>query len=189
ASAPRTTLATFLALAPLSSPNNNQPQKMPTSELEFQSGKAMASPTSRMANTVSVFATAHNIPAMMAVGMRWRFWRRSENTLRVPLTSVGSDQRAVNTPATMHREIAKGERPVLTSLVGASAAPSHTPAPRPHSTPSPCMERNCFTVLVAFIFSFPGARRSMQRDQKGEADGEDDDGNEEVSVSENGAKF
>ena len=32
---------------------------MPTRELVFQSGKAMARPTSRMAKTVSVLATAH----------------------------------------------------------------------------------------------------------------------------------
>src|SRR4051812_43933662 len=175
ARAPRTTLAMLRALAPLSSPNNNQPQKMPTSELVFQSGKAMARPTSRMANTVSVLATAHNMPAMMAVGMRWRLAARSEKTLRVPLTSVGRDQRAVKTPATMHSEIAKGERPVLTSLVGASAAPSHTPAPRPHSTPRPCMDRNCFVAVVAFIF-FSGGRGSMQSDKKGEAAGEDGNG-------------
>src|SRR3954464_54923 len=190
ASAPRTTLATLRALAPRSSPNNSQPQKMPTRELVFQSGKAMARPTSRMAKTVRVLATAHSMPAMMAVGMRWRLAARSEKTLRVPLTRVGSDQRAVKTPATMQREMAKGERPVVTSLVGAWAAPSHTPAPRPHRTPKPCIERNCFPVVVAFIFSFLcGVEVSMQRDQKGEADGEDCEGDEEVSVGEDGAKF
>ena len=135
-------------------PNNNQPQKMPTSELVFQSGKAMARPTSRMAKTVRVLATAHSIPARIAMGMRWRLLARSAKTLRVPLSSVGRVQRAVKTPATMQSEMAKGDRPVLTSLVGASAAPSHTPAARPQSTPRPCIDRNCFAGVVALIFSF-----------------------------------
>ena len=44
-------------------------------------------------------------------------------------------QRAVKTPATMASEMAKGDRPELTSLVGASAAPSQTPAARAQATP------------------------------------------------------
>ena len=73
----------------------------------------------------------------MATGMRCLLRARSANTDRVPFSSVGIDQRAVNTPATMHSEIAKGESPELTSFVGASAAPSQTPAASPHSTPMP----------------------------------------------------
>jgi len=44
----------------------------------------------------------------------------------------------LNTPATIQSEIATGEKPAFTSFVGASAAPSHIPAVKPHSTPSLC---------------------------------------------------
>src|ERR1035437_7775213 len=148
ANAPTTTLATFLPLAPLSSPNSTRPHRMPTSELAFHSGKAMVSPTSRMAKTVSVLATAHSIPARIAVSSRCRFLLRSANTDCVPLSSVGTVQRAVNTPATLHSEIAYGDRPELTSLVGASAAPSHTPAASPHATPIPWPAPDRILALV-----------------------------------------
>ena len=46
----------------------------------------------------------------------------------------------------MHSETANGEKPALTSLVGASAAPSHTPAARPQITPSPWSERPAAAV-------------------------------------------
>src|SRR5579884_1721342 len=138
ATAPINTLATVDRLAPRSSPNRSHPQKIPTSELAFHNGKAIAKPTSRIANTVKVLATAQRAPASNAHTIRCFFRIRSATTYRVPLSSVGKVQRAVNTPATIHREIANGERPVLTSLVGASAAPSHTPAPSPQRTPSPC---------------------------------------------------
>jgi len=65
---------------------------------------------------------------------------RSAKTYREPLSRVGIVQRAVKTPATMHSEIANGDRPELTSLVGASAAPSHTPAANPQATPRPCLD-------------------------------------------------
>ena len=45
------------------------------------------------------------------------------------------------------------------SLVGASAAPSHTPAPSPQSTPRPCIDRNCFcaeVLTLIFLFFGPG---------------------------------
>jgi hypothetical protein len=41
----------------------------------------------------------------------------------------------------MHSETAKGEKPALTSFVGASAVPSQTPAARPQITPKPWSER------------------------------------------------
>lgn len=69
------------------------------------------------------------------MGMRWRLRLRSAKTAEVPLRRVGRVQRAVKTPATMAREMAKGDRPELTSLVGASAAPSQTPAARAQATP------------------------------------------------------
>ncbi len=106
ATVPSTTLMTFAALAPFNSPNSSRPHRMPISELVFHNGNAIASPTSRMANTVSVLATAHSIPARIANGINCRFCPRSRNTARVPLSSVGTLQRAVNTPATMHNEIA-----------------------------------------------------------------------------------
>src|SRR6185312_3796230 len=147
ATAPIKTLATVERLAPRSSPNRSQPQKIPTRELAFHNGKAIARPTSRIANTVSVFATAQRAPASSAQTIRCFLRIRSAITYRVPLSRVGRVQRAVNTPATMHRETAKGERPVLTSLVGASAAPSHTPAPRPQRTPKPCKPAVCLEVV------------------------------------------
>ena len=60
----------------------------------------------------------------------------------IPFSAMGTVQRATNTPATMPSEIIKGEKPSVTSLVGASAAPSHAPAASPHITPSLCRERD-----------------------------------------------
>src|ERR1039457_1433690 len=54
---------------------------------------------------------------------------------------MGTVQRATNTPATMPTEMMKGENPAVTSLVGASAAPSQAPAPKPQETPSQCSVR------------------------------------------------
>jgi len=70
----------------------------------------------------------------------------------------------------MQREMAYGERPELTSLVGASAAPSQTPAARPHRTPMPCVEVKSRTrdgrdaVRVAeMMASFVAQRSEMSR--------------------------
>src|SRR5258708_5251610 len=52
--------------------------------------------------------------------------------------SAGTLQRARKTPTTMMSEITSGERPMETSLVGASAAPSHAPAVNPDRIPSSC---------------------------------------------------
>jgi hypothetical protein len=52
--------------------------------------------------------------------------------------AVGSVHRATNTPAIMVREIRKGESPVVTSFVGASAAASQVPAATPQITPRTC---------------------------------------------------
>jgi hypothetical protein len=38
----------------------------------------------------------------------------------------------------MASEIKKGDSPAITSFVGASAAPSHAPAAKPHMTPNTC---------------------------------------------------
>jgi hypothetical protein len=49
-------------------------------EFVFQSGKAVARPTSRMAKTVSVLATAHRPPARIAQRMRCFLAIRSVKT-------------------------------------------------------------------------------------------------------------
>ena len=46
----------------------------------FHKGNAMDSPTLRMAKTVSVFATAHSMPATMPQTMRCGFSRKSAHT-------------------------------------------------------------------------------------------------------------
>src|ERR1700677_3612741 len=143
---PHTTLAIFFACAPCSSRNSSLPHSRPTSALVFHKGNAVASPTSRIANTVSVFATAHSAPARIAQTTRCFLQKRSAKTYVVPLSRVGNVQRAVKTPATMHSETANGERPALTNLVGASAAPSQTPAARPQITPRPCSDRPAFVA-------------------------------------------
>jgi hypothetical protein len=54
----------------------------------------------------------------------------------------------------MHNEIAKGEKPALTNLAGASAAPNQTPAERPQITPIPWSEpdrRWTSTALLAML--------------------------------------
>src|SRR5262250_1514606 len=103
---------------------------MPRRLLEFQSGKAMLRPMSRIAKTVSVLATAQ----MMRCGAR----RTSARTEEVPRMSAGRLQRARKTPMTMMSEMAMGEMPMETSLVGASAAPSQAPAAKPERMPRSC---------------------------------------------------
>ena len=139
----------------------------------FQMGNVTARPTSRIANTVSVFATAHNAPASSAHTIKCFFSARSANTYPVPFSRVGKLQRAVKTPATMHSEIANGEKPAFTSFVGASAAPSHTPAVKPQITPKPCNDNALFSTLCVTpaihhpCFSpFASGRCSVQHDQE-----------------------
>src|SRR5882757_6222257 len=143
---PTTTLLMFLPLAPSSSRNSTLPQNSPISAFAFHIGNATASPTSRIAKTVSVFATAHSAPASSAHTIRCFFSARSAKTYPVPFSRVGNVQRAVNTPATIQSEIANGENPAFTSFVGASAAPSHTPAVNPQITPSPCSDNPVFSA-------------------------------------------
>src|SRR6185437_429668 len=195
ATVPSTTLATFARLAPFSSPKSSRPHRIPISEFVFHRGNAIARPTSRMANTVSVLATAHSMPARIAKGINCVLRRRSRNTARVPLSRVGTLQRAVNTPATMHREIAYGDRPVLTSLVGASAAPSHTPAPMPHSTPRPCLDctriadETCGCVLTRSDLSLISnvlSNSLVHHDQKRDSGKEHDRGNKKLAIRQHG---
>ncbi|HEV2113425.1 MAG TPA: hypothetical protein VGR50_04705, partial [Terriglobales bacterium] len=51
---------------------------------------------------------------------------------------AGKLQRARNTPRTIKSETPRGETPNSTSFVGASAAPSHAPAPKPQRIPTSC---------------------------------------------------
>ncbi len=133
---PPSTLIHCCEPASRSSLNSSQPQKSPTRLFTFHSGKAIDSPTLRMAKTVSVLATAQSMPARIAQTIRWAFSRRSAQIYPVPLRTVGTVQRATNTPATIPSEMMNGEKPTVTSLVGASAAPSQAPAPSPQVTPS-----------------------------------------------------
>src|ERR1700749_4505205 len=76
----------------------------------------------------------------------------------------------------MHSETANGEKPALTSLVGASAAPSQTPAARPQITPKPCKERFAFSVVLI----------AMNEDQQRHAQRQDYGGNPELNIREDG---
>jgi hypothetical protein len=64
----------------------------------------------------------------------------------------------------MHNETAKGDKPVFTSFVGASAAPSQTPAVNPQMTPSPCSETLCFFDLSATSATVPSLMKHHQQD-------------------------
>ena len=80
ATAPATTLPILRPLAPLSSPNKVLAQNSPTRALAFHKGKATVSPTSRIANTVSVLATAQRAPARSAQTIKCFFSIRSMKT-------------------------------------------------------------------------------------------------------------
>src|ERR1700730_4530557 len=90
---------------------------------------------------VSVLATAHMHPASTAQTIRWGAWRTSLRTCDVPRMKAGTLQRARKTPNTMMRETVMGEMDGLTSLMGASAPPSHAPAANPQKMPRDCSER------------------------------------------------
>src|SRR5712691_3031034 len=117
---------------------NRNPQRMPRRLFEFQSGKAMLKPMSRIAKMVSVFATAQRQPARSAQIIRCGARRTSARTEEVPRINAGKLQRARKTPTTMMSEITIGETPIETSFVGASAAPSQAPAVKPERMPSTC---------------------------------------------------
>src|SRR6266568_3800163 len=118
-----------------------KPQKMPSRLFEFHNGKAMLSPISRIAKMVSVFATAQRHPARTAQIKRWGARRTSARIEAVPRTRAGKLHRARKTPMTMMSEITRGEIPMETSFVGASAAPSQAPAVKPERIPSSCSLR------------------------------------------------
>src|SRR6516164_9523315 len=90
---------------------------------------------------VRVLATAHMHPARMAQTTRCGAWPRSERMCEVPRTRAGTLQRARKTPQTMTSETVIGEISRLTSLMGASAPPSHAPAAKPQNIPRACRLR------------------------------------------------
>ena len=77
AAAPPNTFVHAFAPASRSSRNSSQPQNNSTRLFVFHSGKAIEIPTFLIANTVSVFATAHNMPAKIAHVIKCGFSRRS----------------------------------------------------------------------------------------------------------------
>ncbi len=118
-----------------------KPQSMPRRLFEFQRGKAMLRPISRMAKIVMVLATAQRHPARRAQMMRCGARRKSARTDDVPKMRAGTLQRARKTPVTMISEMTIGDTPTDTSFVGASAAPSHAPAVNPERIPRTCSLR------------------------------------------------
>ena len=123
---------------PRSSRKSNQPQKIPNKLFRFQSGKAMLSPMLRIAKIVRVLATAHRHPASTPQRIRCGAWRTSRRICAVPRMSAGRLQRARKTPETISSDTITGEMPMLTSFVGASAAPSQAPALKPERIPMIC---------------------------------------------------
>src|ERR1700674_4956946 len=124
-----------------SSLKKRNPQKMPRRLFEFHRGKAMLRPISRMAKMVMVLATAQRHPARTAQISRWGARRISAWIEDVPIIKVAKLQRARKTPVTMMSEMTRGETPIETSLVGASAAPSQAPAVKPERMPTSCSLR------------------------------------------------
>src|SRR5579859_2086728 len=91
---------------------------------------------------VSVLATAHMHPASTAQMTRCGACPISARTCAVPRMNAGTLQRARKTPSTMMSETVIGEIVGLTSLMGASAPPSHAPAANPQKMPTACRLRS-----------------------------------------------
>jgi hypothetical protein len=83
----------------------------------------------------------------------------------------------------MHNETAKGDNPVFTSFVGASAAPSQTPAVKPQITPSPCSETLCFFDLSATPATVPSLMKHHEQD---DACQQDEKRDKKVAVGDDG---
>ncbi len=98
----------------------------------------MLKPMSRIAKIVMVFATAHMHPASSAQIIKCGARCTSVRMDDVPTINAGKLHRAIKTPITMMSEMTIGDTPRETSLVGASAVPSHAPAVNPQSTPNAC---------------------------------------------------
>src|SRR5579864_2719063 len=114
-------------------------------------------------------------PARIAQTTRWGAWRTSFRTCEVPRTNAGTLQRARKTPQTMMSDTVIGEMSGLTSLIGASAPPSHAPAAKPQKIPSDCRLRSRFGELevagtAAVCISFTGVFNGVDpeaRDRRG----------------------
>src|SRR2546423_1921200 len=173
------------------------PQRMPSRLLEFQSGKAMLRPMSRMAKIVRVLATAQRQPARMAQMIKCGARRTSARTEEVPRIRAGKLQRARKTPMTMISEITMGDTPMETSLVGASAAPSQAPAVNPERMPSVCSFRErerslagTATPVVGTLAIFLAASgvTSVNRLQEKQSRNQHRDGNPKMNVGQNVAE-
>src|ERR1041385_6727525 len=99
---------------------------------------------------VRVLATAHMHPASTAHTTRCGACRTSCPTCDVPRINAGTLQRARKTPHTMISEMVIGEIPGLTSLMGASAPPSHAPAAKPQKIPNACRLRRRVAGMELF---------------------------------------
>src|SRR5258707_9082398 len=84
----------------------------------------------------------------------------------------------------MPSEIRKGENPAVTNLVGASAAPNHAPAAKPHATPRPC--REALDNLVFTASTGCAAISLGKKNQQDDAENQYGDGNPEVAVGQYG---
>jgi hypothetical protein len=84
----------------------------------------------------------------------------------------------------MHSEIEYGESPAFTSLVGASAAPSQTPAPSPQATPIPCIDPKCSAGTVFVVVLMLSMPSSVQLNEKCDADAEHGQGNQKMDIRE-----
>ena len=80
ATEPRMTRAMILPLAPSNSRKSTLAHRSPTSVFAFHKGNATARPTSRIAKTVSVLATAQSAPASSAQTIRCFLLMRSAQT-------------------------------------------------------------------------------------------------------------
>ncbi len=134
--APPTTPTQRSQPARRSSRKKRIPHAIPIKLLEFHSGKAILRPMSRTPKMVKVLPTAQRQPAKIPHRTRWGAWRTSLPISEVPRISAGRLQREMNAPRTIMKEMMRGETAMVTSLVGASAAASHSAAAIPQNIPS-----------------------------------------------------
>src|SRR5256885_15978769 len=130
-------------------------------------------------------------PASTAHTTRCGAWRTSLRTCAVPRMNAGTLHRAKNTPHTMISEMVIGEISGLTTLIGASAPPSHAPAANPQKMPSACRLRRRVVValgtaagLASAIMGFISAKLIEQH----ESAYQDGERNPEMDVGSDGSK-
>jgi hypothetical protein len=92
----------------------------------------------------------------------------------------------------MQSEMAKGENPELTSLVGASAAPSHAPAASPQITSSewrePEWRRGARAEAFDATTSINVNLSSVQDDQQSNSPQQDEGRDPELHIAQDGAQ-